>query len=124
MKYIAWIILTMIVGMISCSRSGQHMQTLSDSERIVYAKPDSALALMNDIEPSDLNSDSMRALYYLVTASAHKTKESSMASDSLIRFSFDYYKTRDNTRFIRSADLYALYRFWTGDGKGALALLD
>ncbi len=124
MKYIAWIILTMIVGMISCSRSGQHMQTLSDSERIVYAKPDSALALMNDIEPSDLSSDSMRALYYLVTASAHKTKESSMASDSLIRFSFDYYKTRDNTRFIRSADLYALYRFWTGDGKGALALLD
>jgi len=100
------------------------MQTLSDAERIVYANPDSALALMNDIEATDLKTDSARALYYLVAASAHKAKESSMVSDSLIRFSFDYYKNRDKNRFVRSADLHALYRFWTGDGKGALALLD
>ncbi|WP_289870880.1 LuxR C-terminal-related transcriptional regulator [uncultured Duncaniella sp.] len=124
MKYLTLIILTLVVGMVSCKRSTDHKQILAEAERIAYTLPDSALALVNDIEPSDLKEDSLRALYHLVTASAHKAKESSMVSDSLIRFSFDYYRDRDNNRFLQSGDLYALYLFWVGDGKRALGLLD
>lgn len=124
MRHILLIILTMAVGIVSCSRSGKHMQALLEAERIASENPDSALALVTDIDPSELKADSLKALYYLVKASAHKASESSMAADSLVRFSFEYYRNRDVNRFVRSADLYALHRFWTGDGKGSLELLD
>lgn len=109
---------------VSCSDSQRQAQIISDTETLVYANPDSALALLSDIDISDVEEDSLKALYYLLTASAHKVNESPMVSDSLIRFSFDYYKDRDYDRFIRSGDLYALYLFWSGNGKESLSLLD
>lgn len=109
---------------LSCSRSQRQSDILSDAERVVPTNPDDALSLINEIEPSDIKTDSLRALYYLVKTSAHRGNESSMASDSLIRFSFEYYKNRDRKRFAQSAALYALHRFWIGDAHGALGLLD
>lgn len=109
---------------ISCSRSQRQAQILAEAEVLVCSDPDSALALLNDIDVSDIAEDSLKALYYLLNASAHKINESSMVSDSLIRFSFEYYRNRDRDRFLRSGDLYALHLFWAGNGKGALALLD
>lgn len=110
--------------MVSCSRRERHAQVLTCAERIAEAHPDSALFLLRDIDPHDIDEDSQKALYYLVTATAHKQKENSMVSDSLVRFSFDYYKERDRNRFLRSADLYALHLFWSGKGNEALGLLD
>ncbi|MDE6497478.1 MAG: LuxR C-terminal-related transcriptional regulator [Muribaculaceae bacterium] len=118
------ILFVMVACMVSCSRRERHIPAMREAERIAATNPDGALALLKDIEARDLNEDSLRALYYLVTAAAHKGKESSMVSDSMVRFSFEYYKERDRDRYVRSADLYALHLFWSGDGKGALALLD
>ncbi len=109
---------------VSCSHSQQHAQIISDAERIADEQPDSALALLNDIDVSEIDADSLKAFYYMVKASAHKANESSMVSDSLIRYSFEYYKNRDYIRFLRSSDLYALHLFWSGCGKKSLALLD
>lgn len=109
---------------VSCSHSQQHAQIISDAERIADEQPDSALALLNNIDVSEIDADSLKAFYYMVKASAHKANESSMVSDSLIRFSFEYYKNRDYIRFLRSSDLYALHLFWSGSGKKSLALLD
>lgn len=124
MRYLILIMLAAAFVMGACRRSGGHMQTLSEAERVVGAYPDSALDMISHIEPSDLKEDSAKALYYLVAASAHKAKESSMAPDSLVRIPFEYYRKRDVARFVRAADLYALHRFWSGDEKGALHLLD
>lgn len=109
---------------VSCSRSGHIRQILSDAERIVAISPDSALVMVNGIEMSDLSDNDSKALYTLVVASAHKANESPMAADSLTRFAFDYYRDNDIVRFLKSGDLYALHRFWSGDGETALALLD
>lgn len=124
MKHLLRIILASVICLVSCSRSGQQAHLLSEAESIAPTNPGSALTLLSGIEPSELKEDSLRALYHLVTASAHKAKESPMVSDSLVRFSFEYYRNRDFKRFVKSADLYALYRFWVGDGKGSLKLLD
>lgn len=124
MKYIAHV-LTVMVGAVlvaSCGKDGN--EKLQQAMLVLEERPDSALALVTDIDPSELKIDSLKALYYLVKASAHKASESSMAADSLVRFSFEYYRNRDIDRFVRSADLYALHRFWAGDGKGSLELLD
>lgn len=109
---------------VSCSHSQQHAQIISDAERIADEQPDSALALLNNIDVSEIDADSLIAFYYMVKASAHKANESSMVSDSLIRYSFEYYKNRDYIRFLRSSDLYALHLFLLGSGKKSLALLD
>lgn len=109
---------------VSCSHSRRQYQILSDAGTLVYANPDSALSLLNDIDVSEIEEDSIKALYHLLTASAHKANESPMVSDSLIRFSFEYYKNRDYGRFLNSGDLYALHHFWSGKGEKSLALLD
>ncbi len=51
------------VGIVSCSRSAQQSNVLSEGERIVYAYPDSALLILEDIDPSDLKVDSLKARY-------------------------------------------------------------
>lgn len=123
MRYVIWIILA-IVGMAACSRSPRQNQSLSNAESVVYANPDSALAILNDIDILEIKEDFIKAQYHRLVALAHKVNESSMASDSLVRFSFEYYKDRDFRRFLESGDLYALHLFWSGKGKNSLELLD
>lgn len=108
----------------SCSRSGQHRQILSEAERIASAYPDSALLILEDIDPKDLEEDSLRALYAIVVGTAHKAGDNSMVSDSLTKYAFGYYRDKDFNRFLQAGDLYALHRFWLGDGATALGLLD
>lgn len=109
---------------VSCSQSGKHRQILSDAEKIADTYPDSALSMVSDIYVSDIKDAGNKALYALVVAEAHKANESSMASDSLIQFAYQHYRDNDTIRFLKSGELYALYRFWNGDGESALALLD
>lgn len=109
---------------VSCFRSQKQARALSNIENMVHTNPDSALILLNDIDISELEEDSLKSYYYLITAAAHKAKESPMVSDSLVRRSFEYYKNRDYNRFLKSVDLYSLHLFWSGDGKKSLALLD
>ncbi|MDE6285482.1 MAG: hypothetical protein K2L99_00620, partial [Muribaculaceae bacterium] len=123
MKHLLWI-LAVVACVAGCSRAERHARVLADAERIVAARPDSALVLLGGIDPDDAGDDSLRALYYLVTAAAHKETEAPMVADSLAGFSMEYYKGLDPERYARSADLYALYLFWTGDGNGALRVLD
>jgi len=123
MKKLLWHVLLAAV-LASCTQSTHHQQVLSDAEKIVLSNPDSALSMIANIDVSDLKEDSLKAQYYIIVASAHKANESSMASDSLIRFAYDYYKDKDRNRIVQSGELYALHRFWTGDGHGALELLD
>lgn len=124
MKYFTLIILVVVVGLGACTRDDRHARLLADVERMAGAAPDSALAMLEGIDVEDLGEDSLRAQYYMATATAHKANEASMVSDSMIRFAYDYYRGRDFDRFVRSGNLYALHRFWMGDGSGALALLD
>ncbi len=124
MKNSTWILVLVAIGMISCSRSAQQRQLISEAERIVYSYPDSALYILEDIDPKDLKEDSLMGLYAIVVGTAHKVGENSMVADSLTRFAFEYYRDKDFKRFLQAGDLYALHKFWLGDGNGSLSLLD
>ncbi len=124
MKNLIWILVLASVGIVSCSRAAQHRQILSDAESIVSVNPDSALNMLEQIDPTDLDVDSIKALYAIIVATAHKSADNSMVSDSLTKYAFDYYRGKDFNRFLQAGDLYALHRFWLGDGNGALCLLD
>lgn len=108
----------------SCSRTREQYQILSSIDNLIHTNPDSVLSLLNDIDISEIEEDSLKAYYHLIVATAHKANESPMVSDSLVRNSFEYYKSSDYKRFLRSGDLYSLHLFWSGNGKKSLALLD
>lgn len=124
MKNSIWILVLAAIGMISCSRSAQQRQVISEAERIVYSYPDSALHLLEDIDPKNLKEDSLMGLYAIVVGTAHKVGENSMVADSLTRFAFEYYRDNDFKRFLQAGDLYALHKFWLGEGNESLSLLD
>lgn len=54
---------------VSCSHSKQ-TQILSEAEKIATEYPDSALAVLKSIDPSDLKDDSLRANYITLRLTA------------------------------------------------------
>ena len=109
---------------VSCSQSQRQLQVLADAESIADGYPDSALALLVEIDPADLTIDSLKAKYYFVMASVRDGQGRIALSDSMISFSNDYYRGKDLKRSIRSATLLASYKFRIGEREAALQILD
>lgn len=123
---IAYIIVAVVVTsfLASCSKSNQQARILSEAERIAYDYPDSALSILDIIEPSELSVDSLIAQYYLIIASIHDNQGHLQSSDSLIRYSAEYYRDKDIVRSVRSATLSALYDYWVCRERNAIRRLD
>lgn len=125
MKNIIWIFIMGIVCLLSCTRQQSHYNEIIDNaELVIYDNPDSALSLLESIEPLELKVDSIKAKYYYVMALAHDTQGNLKLSDSLISFSFDFYKNRDIKRNIGSATLLASYQYKIGENEAATKMLD
>ena len=57
---------------VSCSRSALHFNgIIDDAEKVMQTSPDSAMKMLDVIDPSDLTVDSIRAKYYYVKAWGH-----------------------------------------------------
>lgn len=85
---------------------------------------DSAMSILDAIDPSELKADSLRAKYYYLRAWGHMRQNRSMIADSLIEFAHEYYRGKDVVRDMRSGTALAWYKFWVGDTPGAIYLLD
>lgn len=85
---------------------------------------DSAMSILDAIEPAELTVDSVRAKYSYLKAWGHMRQNRSMISDSLIGFAHDYYRDKDIVRDTRSGTAFAWYKFWVGDIPGAINMLD
>lgn len=109
---------------VSCSHSQQNAKIISDAERIVDEYPDSALNMLEAIDPAEFTIDSVRAKYYYMMAFAHDEQNRVAFSDSLISFSDEFYRGKDLKRSIRSATLLASYKFRIGERATALEILD
>ena len=109
---------------VSCTHSQQSAQIISEAERIADEYPDSALAILEAIDPSDLKVDSLKAKFYYLRAYGHVRRNRSMIEDSLITFAHKYYRGKDMVKDIRSGIALAFYKFWVGDSPGSIAMLD
>lgn len=114
-----------IVILASCSKSGvRHDKGINQVEQLMESNPDSALAILEAIDPSDLKADSLKAKLYYLKAYGHMKRNRSMISDSLISFAHDFYRGKEIVRDIRSGAALAWYKFWVGDTPGSIAMLD
>lgn len=117
--------MAIMAAMMSCSRSASHYNKLIDNaEQVTQANVDSAMSMLDDIDPSDIDVDSIRAKYHYLRAWAHVKQNRSMISDSLLPSVHEYYRGRDIVRDMRSGTALAWYKFWVGDIPGAISLLD
>ena len=103
---------------VSCSHSKQP-QILSEVEKIATEYPDSALAILESIDSSDITADSLKAKLYYLKAYGHMSCHRSMVGDSLITFAHNY---KDIVKDVRSGIALAWYRFWAGDTPDSIAL--
>lgn len=118
-------LLLVIVALASCSKSeSRYDKEISQAERLMPGNPDSALAILESIDPSDLKVDSLRAKINYLKAYGHMKANRSMVSDSLISFAHNYYRGKDIVKDIRSGTALAFYKFWVGDTPGSITMLD
>ncbi len=114
-----------IASAASCSRSqSRYNHAINEAEKAMNQNADSALTMLDAIDPSDLKADSLRAKYHYLRALGHMRMNRSMIADSLMASVHDYYSGKDIVRDMRSATVYAWYKFWIGDMTGAIAMLD
>ena len=118
-------LLFVIVALASCSKpEARHDREIGQAERLMECNPDSALAILEAIDPSDLKVDSLKAKFHYLKAYGHMSANRSMVGDSLISFAHNYYRGKDIVKDIRSGMAYAWYKFWVSDTRGSIAMLD
>ena len=121
--YLIFAVIALCVA--SCSGSAsRYNKELCDAERLIQTNTDSALLVLEAIDPSDLKIDSLKAKYHFLKAYGHMKQNRSMIGDSLIGFAHNYYRNIDKVRGVRSGIAFAWYKFWVGDTPGAISMLD
>ena len=121
--YIAFAVIALCVA--SCTDSvSRYAKEINEAERLMHTDTDSAMTILDDIDPSNLKVDSLRAKYHYLLAFGHMRQNRSMIGDSLIGFAHNYYSGNDIVRDLRSGTAYAWYKFWLGDTPGAINMLD
>lgn len=125
-KNIIYVLIAIVVfSLVSCSKSmSQYGKDIDEAENVMRTNADSALAILDAIDPSELKVDSIRAEYYYLKAYGHMVRKRSMIGDSLVSFVHDYYRGKDIVKDIRSGIALAWYKFWVGDTSGAMVKLD
>lgn len=114
-----------ILGVASCSKPmSRYNEVLDNAETLIRSNPDSALSILDAIDPSDLKVDSLKAKFHYLKAFGHMKRNRSMIGDSLITFAHNYYRGKDIVKDMRSGVALAWYKFWVGDTPGSIAMLD
>ena len=126
MKYSIYVITVVLAFLISsCSKSNfRYNRDIDNAEKLMQSNADSALFLLETIDPSELKVDSLRAKYHYLMAYGHMRSNRSMIGDSLISYAHEYYRGKDVVRDMRSGMAFAWYKFWVGDLQGAMTMLD
>lgn len=80
----------------SCSGDRQADSSLARAESIMYSSPDSALSLLDSIDPAALHGERRRALHALLLSQAMDKNHIDTDNDSLINIAIDYYADTDD----------------------------
>lgn len=124
-KIICLLTAIVAIGVGSCSRTmSRYNDEMDRAEMLMTSNPDSALSILDAIDPSDLNQDSLQAKYHYLKGYGHLSRNRSMIGDSLVCMAHEYYRGKDVVRDARSGMALAWYKFWVGDTPGSLAMLD
>ena len=105
---IATIIL--ILCILSCNNSSHHWETLMQVESFIEERPDSALAVLEQINKAELSGKEEKAKHALLLSIALDKNYIDLTTDSIINIAIQYYK---NTKQFENyfSSLYYLARW-------------
>ena len=92
-----------MVSLTACSNTPNELKV---AEKVMEAHPDSALHILQKLQPEKYNSDANRALYGLLLFEAQDKSHMPLQPDSLINFSIDYYTRQDDKIRLGSCHFY------------------
>ncbi len=98
---------------------------LDAAERLSASRPDSAYAILRDIDYNDLDADSLKARYILTRAMTNVRIGRSLITDTLLEDAADYFiSAGDTARWVMATQLLSGYDFIKGDSHTALERLE
>ncbi|ADQ80043.1 hypothetical protein Palpr_1904 [Paludibacter propionicigenes WB4] len=109
--------------LISCSSTPS--PELKIAERLIESNPDSALKILQNIEPQSIKSDYNRALYGLLKIEAIDNNHILLTPDSALDFSMAYYKKKNDQQHLAVSYFYKarIYRYMQKDDKAIVLYL-
>lgn len=113
MKYCILLFIGLILS--GCGQKAVVEHELSRVKSYMHSQPDSALSIIERIDPSDISRRSTRAGYSLLYSQALDKNEIDLTSDSLIRPAVEYYK-RHGRKIDKAKSWYYLARIFENQG--------
>ncbi|MCC8117966.1 MAG: hypothetical protein LIP09_04340 [Bacteroidales bacterium] len=104
-----------------CARHSAEWQRLGVADAVMEERPDSALAILNAIDPAALASPEENARYALLLTQAMSKNYYPISNDSLINIALNYYQEKDNL-LEKAKTLFYVgeIAFYLGDNKRAI----
>lgn len=107
----------------SCSKQKEVKDILVQAENIVKQQPDSALALLLQIEDSYRLEKEEKADYWRILSKAHSLTNKAMIMDSLILYSLHFYQNaQDTVKLLETYSLAGEYYRWKSQPDSAVNL--
>ena len=109
-------ILSALLLLLAACSGGEGSRALLRAEALMEQHPDSALAILDSINPSALTSDASRAKYALLLTQAQTKTCRTVLNDSLISIALNYYADSSDSRYkMLSHYYYSEVKFNSGD---------
>ena len=108
MKRVRDILLAIVAVMIviACGESRHISDTHKQAEAVMQEHPDSALALLQAINPDNLTTDRGRAMHALLLSQAYDKNYIDLTDDSLISIAVDYFAPTNEHHYAMLAHFY------------------
>ncbi len=122
MPDIRHILATIIIALIVCScRESQNYQILRQADSVMEEYPDSALSIINTVNPEFLESSRDKAFYSLLKTQALVKNDYNVDSDSIINNAVSYYeKEGESKELMRTMFYQSWIKYYKNDYKSAM----
>ena len=116
-----WLTLSFIICLASCNSHSPHWKAISQVESYIEERPDSALVVLEQIDPSELSSKEEKAKYSLLYSMALDKNFVDKTDFEILQPAIDYYEDNGSaTDKLRT--LYYQGRIYQNAGNDALAM--
>lgn len=123
LKYI-YLLPAAVMMMCIAGCGGSSSDKLTTAMRLSSERPDSAYAILRDIDYNDLDADSLKAKYILAKAMTNVRVGRSLITDTLLNDAAVYYLSAgDTANWVIASQLLSGYDFMRGDAPSALSRL-
>ena len=120
-----YILLSLSAMMLAVACTAPASDRLAAALRLVHERPDSAYAILRDIDYDDLEGDSLKARYVLTRALANLRVGRSLITDTLLDEAARYYiSAGDTADWVLASQLLSGYDFTRGDTGAAVRRLE